>query len=79
MNDATSKRAEKSERSSNTASSASGGTSCATVSTSWSIGSTLAQLRWSPGEALLTNGSQTRRYESVDALVDDRLKRIGAL
>jgi outer membrane lipoprotein LolB len=34
------------------------------------IGSTLAQLRWSPGEALLTNGSQTRRYESVDALVE---------
>ena len=34
------------------------------------IGSTLAQLRWSPGEALLKNGSETRRYHSVDALVE---------
>ncbi len=34
------------------------------------IGSTLAQLRWAPGEALLRNGSDTRRYDSVDALVE---------
>lgn len=34
------------------------------------IGSTLAQLRWAPGEALLKNGSDTRRYDSVDALVE---------
>ena len=34
------------------------------------IGNTLAQLRWSPGEALLRNGSETRRYGSVDALVE---------
>ena len=34
------------------------------------IGSTLAQLHWSPGEALLRNGSETRRYESVDALIE---------
>ena len=34
------------------------------------IGSTLAQLRWAPGEALLKNGSETRRYESVDALIE---------
>ena len=34
------------------------------------IGSTLAQLHWSPGEALLKNGSETRRYESVDALIE---------
>lgn len=33
------------------------------------IGSTLAELTWSPDEALLKNGSETRRYESVDALV----------
>ncbi|MGJ7582587.1 lipoprotein insertase outer membrane protein LolB [Variovorax sp. RHLX14] len=33
------------------------------------IGSTLAELRWTPTEALLLNGSQTRRFESVDALV----------
>ncbi|PWQ83352.1 hypothetical protein DKY64_22545, partial [Stenotrophomonas maltophilia] len=33
------------------------------------IGSTLAQLQWSPGEALLKNGSETRRYGSVDALI----------
>lgn len=33
------------------------------------IGSTLADLSWTPTEALLRNGSQTRRYESVDALV----------
>ncbi|MDQ0014106.1 outer membrane lipoprotein LolB [Variovorax boronicumulans] len=34
------------------------------------IGNTLAQLHWSPGEALLKNGSDTRRYESVDALIE---------
>ena len=34
------------------------------------IGSTLAQLHWAPGEALLKNGSETRRYESVDALIE---------
>ncbi len=33
------------------------------------IGSTLAQLHWAPGEALLKNGGETRRYESVDALI----------
>jgi outer membrane lipoprotein LolB len=33
------------------------------------LGSTLAELRWSPGEALLDNGSETRRYASVDALI----------
>ncbi|VTU36403.1 lipoprotein insertase outer membrane protein LolB [Variovorax sp. PBL-E5] len=32
------------------------------------IGSTLARLHWAPGEALLENGSQTRRFDSVDAL-----------
>ncbi len=34
------------------------------------IGSTLARLQWSPGEALLKNGSETRRYDSVDALIE---------
>jgi len=34
------------------------------------IGSTLAQLHWAPGEALLKNGSEVRRYESVDALIE---------
>jgi outer membrane lipoprotein LolB len=34
------------------------------------IGSTLAQLQWSPGEALLRNGSDTRRFDSVDALIE---------
>ena len=33
------------------------------------IGSTLAELRWTPTEALLLNGNQTRRFDSVDALV----------
>ena len=33
------------------------------------IGSTLAELQWSPTEALLKNGSGTRRYASVDALI----------
>jgi len=33
------------------------------------IGSTLAQLHWAPGEALLKDGSRTRRFESVDALI----------
>jgi len=34
------------------------------------IGSTLAQLHWAPGEAVLRNGSETRRYDSVDALIE---------
>ena len=34
------------------------------------IGSTLAQLHWAPGEALLKNGSETRRFDSVDALIE---------
>jgi outer membrane lipoprotein LolB len=34
------------------------------------IGSTIAVLQWSPGEALLRNGSQTKRYASVDTLVE---------
>jgi outer membrane lipoprotein LolB len=33
------------------------------------LGSTLAELQWSPGEAWLKNGSETRRYSSVDALI----------
>jgi outer membrane lipoprotein LolB len=33
------------------------------------IGSTLAELNWSPGEAVMKNGSETRRYESVEALI----------
>jgi outer membrane lipoprotein LolB len=34
------------------------------------IGNTLAQLHWTPGEALLKDGSNTRRFDSVDALVE---------
>jgi outer membrane lipoprotein LolB len=34
------------------------------------IGSTLAQLHWAPGEALLKDGSRTRRFDSVDALIE---------
>ncbi|MGJ7530426.1 lipoprotein insertase outer membrane protein LolB [Variovorax sp. GB1P17] len=34
------------------------------------IGSTLAQLHWTPGEALLKDGNNTRRFDSVDALVE---------
>ena len=34
------------------------------------IGSTLAQLHWAPGEAVLRNGKETRRYDSVDALIE---------
>ncbi len=34
------------------------------------IGSTLAQLHWSPGEALLKDGNNTRRFDSVDALIE---------
>ena len=33
------------------------------------IGSTLANLHWTPGEATLNDGRQTRRFESVDALI----------
>lgn len=33
------------------------------------IGSTLAALRWAAGEATLNDGRQTRRFESVDALI----------
>jgi outer membrane lipoprotein LolB len=34
------------------------------------LGNTLAQLYWSPGEALLKNGGETRRFDSVDALIE---------
>ncbi|OUM01796.1 lipoprotein insertase outer membrane protein LolB [Variovorax sp. JS1663] len=34
------------------------------------IGNTLAQLHWAPGEALLKNGSETRHFDSVDALIE---------
>lgn len=34
------------------------------------IGSTLAALRWSPGEATLNDGRQVRRFGSVDALIE---------
>lgn len=40
-----------------------------TLSLTSPIGSTLADLSWTPTEALLRSGGQTRRYESVDALV----------
>lgn len=33
------------------------------------LGSVLGVLRWSPGEALLQTGSDTKRFESVDALL----------
>ena len=33
------------------------------------IGNTLAELRWTPTDAVLQNGNQVRRFESVDALV----------
>ncbi len=33
------------------------------------IGSTLAALRWAPGEAVLNDGSRTRRFDSVDLLI----------
>lgn len=33
------------------------------------LGNTLAALRWQPGEAVLHQGEQTRRYESLDTLV----------
>lgn len=34
------------------------------------VGSTLARLQWSPGEALLRSGTDKRRYASVDALIE---------
>lgn len=34
------------------------------------IGNTIAVLQWSPGEALLKDGGRTRRYESVEALIE---------
>ena len=34
------------------------------------IGSTLAQLHWAPGEAVLKDGSSTRHFDSVDALIE---------
>lgn len=35
------------------------------------LGTTLAQLRWSPGQALLRNNGQTRAFESLDALATE--------
>lgn len=34
------------------------------------IGSTLAVLQWSPGQALLRNGGETRQYASLDRLIE---------
>lgn len=34
------------------------------------IGNTLGVARWSPGEALLQDGRNTRRYDSVGALIE---------
>ncbi|MDM0091638.1 MULTISPECIES: lipoprotein insertase outer membrane protein LolB [unclassified Variovorax] len=47
-----------------------GGPERGTLTLTTPIGSTLAQLQWSPGEALLKNGNETRRYPSVDALIE---------
>lgn len=47
-----------------------GGPGRGTLTLTTPIGSTLAVLQWSPGEALLKNGSETRRYASVDALIE---------
>lgn len=33
------------------------------------IGNTLAALHWAPGEAVLNDGSRTRRFDSVDQLI----------
>jgi outer membrane lipoprotein LolB len=34
------------------------------------IGNTLGLARWSPGQAELQNGSQTRRFDSAEALIE---------
>ena len=35
------------------------------------LGTVLAVMQWQPGEALLRQGDQTRRYESLDALAQE--------
>ena len=35
------------------------------------IGSALAVMQWQPGEALLRQGEQTRRYDSIDELAQE--------
>ena len=47
-----------------------GGPERGTLTLTTPIGSTLAELQWSPGEALLKNGNETRRYASVGALIE---------
>ncbi|MGJ7546127.1 lipoprotein insertase outer membrane protein LolB [Variovorax sp. LT1R16] len=47
-----------------------GGPERGTLTLTTPIGSTLAELQWAPGEALLKNGSETRRYASVGALIE---------
>jgi len=34
------------------------------------LGTSLAVLRWSPGEAILDSGGQIQRFDSVDALIE---------
>lgn len=34
------------------------------------LGTSLAVLRWSPGEAVLDSGGQVQRFDSVDALIE---------
>ncbi len=41
------------------------------LSLSSPLGSTLAVLQWQPGQTLLRQGEQTRRYESLDALAQE--------
>lgn len=34
------------------------------------IGSTLATMHWTPGDAVLKNGGETRRFDSVETLIE---------
>jgi len=47
-----------------------GSASAGSLTLTTPIGSTLATMRWTPGDAVLKNGSMTRHFDSVGALIE---------
>lgn len=48
----------------------SGSASTGALTLTTPIGSTLATMQWSPGDAVLKNGGTTRHFDSVEALIE---------
>lgn len=48
----------------------SGSASTGSLTLTTPIGSTLATMQWTPGDAVLKNGGTTRHFDSVEALIE---------